>query len=201
MLIVAGNFLFGLGYGALMFWYPAFLMRVHGQSTVSAGMFVGIGMGLGALLGYLFGGWAIGRLVLRDERRRAGYPALAMLLFAPLTVIGASTANVAVAVGAFSLAFLLQASMLSGIAALTQSALHPRMRGTGAAVFNVVSGLNAVAIAPAWSGWLNDRLQPVYGQDSVRYCLFAAAVAALVAACFYLLARSTVIPNLRRLEK
>jgi MFS family permease len=201
LLMVAGNVVLGLGWGTVLFWYPAFLARVHGLGGVEIGLFVGLGTGLAAFFGYFLGGYAVERLSQIDERWRSGYPALALVIMAPLIAAGAWVPNAYLAIAAFTLATLFQASILSGIIALTQSVLAPRMRGLGAAIFNMCSGLSALGLAPLWSGILNDKLTPVFGDQAVRYSFFSAVVAGLGAACLFWLARKPLIGDLQRIDR
>lgn len=199
VLMVFGNFVLGLGFGALLFWYPAFLARVHGLGPAQVGIYAGLGMGLANLAGYLFGGIAVARLCLRNERWRAGYPALAVLLFAPALLVATWTDSLPVAVTFFCLAFFLQSSMLSGLVALVQSVLMPRMRGTGAAVFNICSGLSALGLAPMWSGLVNDLLASEFGAQSIRYSIMPAIAAAMLAALIFFFATRTSKADLARI--
>jgi MFS family permease len=191
--MVLGNFIFGLGFGVLLFWYPAFLQRVHGVSQTSTGFYSGfLGFGAASFIGYLVGGLIVTELSQRDERWRAGYAVAALLLFAPAVLFGAFGTNLAISVTCFCIAFFLQSSMLGGIVALTQNVMQPRMRGTGAAFFNVISGLSALGIAPGLAGWMNDLLKPQFGAESVRYSFLLPVVFALIAAfVFFLATRSS----------
>lgn len=197
-LMILGNVVLGLGFGVLLFWYPAFLGRVHGLSATMVGIYAGAGIGLASLVGYLFGGIAVARLCERDERWRANYPALALTVFSFALLAGAWTDNLAIAITCFSLAFFAQASMLSGIIALTQSVLPPRMRGTGAAIFNVCSGASALGIAPFWSGLVNDLLTAEFGAEAIRYSFVVAAFVALISAAIFQRASGRVEADLGR---
>lgn len=198
LLMIFGNVVLGLGYGVLLFWYPAFLGRIHDLSPAMVGIYSGSGIGLASLVGYLAGGVIVSRLAERDERWRANYPALALTVFSLALLAGAWTDSLPLAIAFFSLAFFAQASMLSGIIALTQSVLPPRMRGTGAAIFNVCSGAAALGLAPFWSGLVNDMLTAEFGAGAIRYSFVVAALVALVSAVVFQRASGRVVADLER---
>jgi MFS family permease len=196
--LVIGFSIQWLGSGAIIFWYPTFLERVHHLGSVETGTAVGVVNGLCSFAGYLVGGFLIERLSKNDDRWQAYGSALGMLCYVPATLFATFTANAFVSIALFGLATFFMTSITGSVYALAMSVLPPRARGLGAATVLVTGALMDYGLSPFWSGALTDFLRPALGSDSMRVAFVPAAATALIAAAFFGLASRHVQSDITR---
>lgn len=187
-----------LGSGAILFWYPAFLERVHHLGSVEVGTAIGLVNGLCAFAGYLAGGYFIERVSKTDDKWQAYGAAIGLLLYVPATLLAIFAADAYASIALFGLATFFMTSITGSVYALTLSVLAPRARGIGSATVLVTGALMDYGVAPFWSGALNDLLRPIYGDAAMRFVFAPAVVSALIAAACFMVASRHVVSDIKR---
>ncbi|WP_375139572.1 spinster family MFS transporter [Pseudomonas capeferrum] len=187
-LILAGG-LTTLGSYAVAMWNTSFLVRSHGLSVQDAGMLAGVICGTAAGIGGLFSGWLSDRL-----SRRAAHWQLSLPILGHLTAMSALStyllwpADPLVYLGSLPVpTAMLWCALYSFFAVwwvapsynLVTQLVAPQRRGTAMALQTIVSTLLGVGIGPLLTGLVSDLLQPLFGQESLRYALLLVSLPVL----------------------
>jgi MFS transporter, Spinster family, sphingosine-1-phosphate transporter len=182
--------LFGIPYFAMAVFGPAFLIRVHGQTTAQAGLILGIASGIGGLVGILGGGVLADALGRRDPRWRQYVPAIGVALCVP-AALGAwlvtdTHVTLVLLTLMYSLGLLCHAPAYANIQLLSAE----DMRATASAILSFCIALVGASVGPFSVGWISDHLSPQFGTGSLRYALCAVCLLfAWSAAHFFLAGR------------
>jgi predicted MFS family arabinose efflux permease len=170
------------------FWYPAFLIRVHGMNTAEVGVVLPINMALLGALGAVVGGRLADRLGLRDARWYMWVPALSSLAALPFAMAfllwpaGGSLRIADIGIP-HAIAFLLPASFLGAMwngptLAMVVGVSRPQMRSLAAAGLLSTYNFIGLGLGPLAVGAINDALSGA-GPGAVRYGLLLVALAHL----------------------
>jgi predicted MFS family arabinose efflux permease len=187
-LLVAAATLHSFSQQALLNWVPPFYARVHGLplKTVAtwAGLMVGVGGGIGAVLG----GLLLDRLVRRDRRWFAWSQAVACLAFVPLALfqIFSPTAPVSIAVGFAAMGCATFYVAPANVTA--QTLVPPRMRGVTSGVLLLIPTVFGVGLGPFLTGAMSDvfAARPGFEHTSLRFALALALVGSALAGVAFL---------------
>jgi len=198
-----------LGFAMMLFvatgvlaWMPSFLDRSHEMATDEVGMLMGLMLGLAGPLGTIVvGGVLADRLSRRDLRWGLWLVAIGALVVCPayLYMVAAPTGKLAIA--AYFVPALMGAFFQGPTAALTQAVSPVSVRATSGALLLLIGNLIGLGLGPLVIGVLSDLLEPQLGQDSLRYALLVAPVAAIVGATLYFRATRTLSEDIVRAEK
>ena len=85
-------------------------------------------------------------------------------------------------------------------AALSQAVSPVSMRATSGALLLLVCNLIGLGLGPLAFGVLSDALEPMLGQESLRYALLLAPVADIAGAILYIRATRTLHADILRAE-
>jgi predicted MFS family arabinose efflux permease len=154
-------------------WVPAFLVRVHGMSLSSVGLWFGLASGLGGFLGIVLGAVGSPLVIRRDRRWELWWPAAAYTLCIPLygyAFLGGSLAAVIVAL--FAAALVAGSGIGPGMASV-QTVSEPQLRATAIAMIMLFSALLGQGGGPLLIGIVSDFLEPSVGIMSLRWALVA----------------------------
>ncbi|SMF61602.1 spinster family MFS transporter [Allosphingosinicella indica] len=182
-----------LGYG-IAFWLPSFLSRSYGLELVDRSIVYGSVALIGGVAGVWLGGWLGDRAGARDVRGYARVPAICFLIAAPAYAIALFAPNIWVGFFLFLVPTALSLSWLGPVNAAIQHIVPPEMRATTAASFLFINNLLGIGFGTWFLGFMSDRMQASYGEESLRYSILYTLVFYLIAAVLYLIAA-------RRLEK
>jgi MFS family permease len=182
-----------MGHGILLFimngvivWLPSFLERTHGMAADSAGLQMGLALGLGGPIGMLVVSRLADRYTRRDLRWGSWVVAIGSLVLIPgyVLVLVAPTGSWAIA------AFLIPAVMGVFYAgpgtALSQALTPPHMRTTSGAIYLMITNLIGLGLGPLGYGLLSDALSGIFGSESLRYALGVSPLLVLWGAYHYL---------------
>ncbi len=154
-------------------------MRVHGLSTIQAGLGVGIAFGLGGAIGTFAGGWLADRLAQRDVRWRQWVPAIGQVLGAP-TALGAWLfSNTLLSIACLTLTYMFTLLYYAPTFATAQTLVSDRVRATASAVLLFCLTLVGSSVGPIVVGWVSDALTPQFGAMSLRYAMSLMALTIL----------------------
>jgi predicted MFS family arabinose efflux permease len=177
------------GYGSLM-WIAPFLERSFHVSRGEIGLILGPIAGLLGAAGTVLGGYLADRLGRTDLRWKGWIVGVAKFAAAPLVITAFMSSELLVA-----LAFWLPAAVLGAFyhgpgAAIVQTVTPTAMRATVSAIMLFVLNLIGLGFGPLLVGAVSDALNPVFGQESLRYSLTAMALLNIWAGIHYMLAGS-----------
>jgi MFS family permease len=159
------------------FWHTVIAMGVTNFAAAGVGSFLpqyftrqfNLGMGgtglmfgaisfLSTLAGMVSGGVLVDWISRHDKRWYVWLPGLGGLLAAPLYIASFLVPNVALALTSLTLAGAFLFLYYAPTQALLQNMVEPRMRGTAAYVFFLVSALVGFGFGPALLGFISDHL-------------------------------------------
>ena len=195
LLWFAASFTAFLAYGKGL-WTLSFFIRTHGLSTTQVGIAGAVVLGLAGMFGTWLGGQLADRWGKRDPRHILTGPAVGMLIAAPLLFLGYWLADWRLALAMLIVPTILNSLYYGPTYALVQGLVPTEQRSVAASLMLFGQNLIGLGLGPFLFGALSDALQPAYGQDSVRYVLYAAAWLGLIPALFYWLARRRLARDL-----
>lgn len=174
-----------VGYG-LSQYLVSFLMRAHGMNLVEASSFNGVMFGVFAAFGTFGCGYMCDRLAPRFPRVTNWLPAIAMLVAAPLYLVGYLARSMWVAAPFLFAGAMLNYFYMGAIFAVVYGIVRPHLRTLAAAVTILLMNLIGYGMGPPVIGLLSDNLRiKALGQAGLdnRICLAAehGQVAALCA--------------------
>lgn len=151
-------------------WIPSLLMRAGGQSIEWTGLAFAITTGPLGIAGALLAGVTTEKIAKKNPARMCRLMAFLALLFIPAILVavsgGALTMLTGYCVGLFFTMFVSTA----GYAMCIEGA-ESHLRGSTAALLQVLSNLIGFGVGPVVGGLLSDLLRPLFGDDSLRYAL------------------------------
>jgi MFS family permease len=156
------------------------------------GLIVGVTASVGAVLGTIFGGWALNHLGPRDVRWELWWPMIVFTLFALFMAPSLLIADWKTALGLQLAAFFVGAAGGGVALSALQTYVEPHRRATAIAVLLLMSSLLGLGLGPVAVGLISDLLAPSLGHESLRYALLATMGMPIWAAIhFWLAARSS----------
>ncbi|MFN3288319.1 MAG: MFS transporter, partial [Sphingomonadaceae bacterium] len=181
-----------MGYG-LIFWMPSYFMRSLGLSLIETTWFYGTLGLIGGMIGIWMGGVLGDRLGPRDRSAYARIPAIAFALSVPFYVVGLSLSWLPGVFVALMIPTALGLVWLGPVIAAVQGMVPPAMRATASAIFLLVNNLIGIGGGTLFLGRLSDLFAARFGDDSLKYAIFAGLPLYLVAALLMLLASRRLV--------
>lgn len=175
-------------YGSII-WTASFLIRVQEVSTMQAGFYLAVTLGLGAAVGQFGSGVLADRLALRDKRWYLFLPGCIGLLSVPLFALGFLGSSGFTAMAWLFIPLACNAAASGICLSLVNSIAPSSFRATASAIYFFIA--NGVGLGfGAWLiGWLSDQMVGELGNASLQYALLAVIPAAsAVAAIFFFVA-------------
>lgn len=171
--------------------FPSFLIRNHGMSIANVGLVLSLSYGFAGMIGTLTGGMLADKFGAKDKRWYTWIPLIGLMLaFFPYfyVLLGESTKGILVMLFFATVASSLY---LGPSIAICHGLVPARMRALTSAVLFFVLNMIGLGLGPFLTGLASDLLQPIAGDQSLRYAmLMTACVAPLAMLMFYLGSRS-----------
>jgi MFS transporter, Spinster family, sphingosine-1-phosphate transporter len=187
ILLAAGSASSFLSYGKAT-WGTIFFQRSHGLSPGEVGFWFGLWGGLAGIFGTWLGGWLANRYGSIDRRHVVTAPAIGMALAVPIAILGYLASDWRIALLLLMVPAALNALYYGPVYSSAQGLVPLRHRATASALLLFGQNLIGLGLGPLFFGMLSDWLQPAYGEESVRYVLYGAALMGLIpAALFWML--------------
>jgi predicted MFS family arabinose efflux permease len=175
-------------YGMLI-WTTIFFQRSHGLTAGETGVWFGLVNGIGAILGVWGGGKLGDRTMKRGAQHLLTIPAWGLILTCPFTVAALLVADWQLALALLFPAVVMSWLYVAPFYSAVQGIVPPATRAVASASILFVQNLVGLGLGPVALGFVSDRLKPEYGDDSVRYVLIVASLAAVAAGLILLSAR------------
>jgi len=183
-ILIAASVTAFLGYGKGL-WTISFFIRSHGLSTTEAGLSMAVVLGVAGVVGTWLGGKLADKFGARDKRHILTFPAFGMAVAAPVLFLGYMTEDWRIAVALLVLPTMLNAAYYGPAYGCVQGLVQPRARAVAASIMLFGQNLIGLGLGPFLFGVLSDALQPLAGQESVRWVLYGAAWLGLIPAFFF----------------
>lgn len=171
-LLIGFSIMYFFGYGIGQ-WQPAFFIRSFGMETGELGTWLAVVWGGAGLLGTYCGGALASRHAANNESLQL------RMMAAVYCGVGLISACIYLSPDQYR-AFALMAVTAFGITTTTgplfatvQTLVPQRMRATSIAIIYLFANLIGMGLGPLATGALSDALRPAYGEDSLRFALFA----------------------------
>jgi MFS transporter, Spinster family, sphingosine-1-phosphate transporter len=199
-LLLGFSVIYLFGYG-ISKWQPAFFIRSHGMQSGELGTWFAATYGLVGLLGMYAGGELASRRAAGNEKLQLKSMAVAFIGF------GAVSAGTYLSPDRyFAFAFLAFGVMAFNMAygplfATIQTLVPGRMRAMSIAIIYLFANLVGMGLGPLAAGMLSDALQPLVGDESLRYALLALCPGYLWAGWHLWRASKTVRSDLEALQE
>lgn len=183
-ILIASSVVAFLGYGKAL-WTISFFIRSHGLSTTEAGLSMAVVLGLAGVLGTWLGGKMADKFGARDKRHILTFPAVGMAIAAPILFLGYFMEDWRIAVALLIIPTILNSAYYGPAYGCVQGLVRPQARAVAASVMLFGQNLIGLGFGPFLFGVLSDALQPLAGQESVRWVLYGAAWLGLIPAFFF----------------
>ncbi len=183
-ILIAASVTAFLGYGKGL-WTISFFIRSHGLSTTEAGLSMAVVLGLAGVFGTWLGGKLADKFGARDKRHILTFPACGMALAAPILFLGYFVEDWRVAAALLVVPYILNSAYYGPAYGCVQGLVQPRARAVAASIMLFGQNLIGLGLGPFLFGVLSDALQPLAGQESVRWVLYGAAWLGLIPAFFF----------------
>ncbi|MBW8295057.1 MFS transporter [Sphingopyxis sp.] len=183
-ILIAASVVAVLGYGKAL-WTISFFIRSHGLSTTEAGLSMAVVLGLAGAFGTWLGGKMADKYGPRDKKHLLTFPAYGMAIAAPILFLGYYMEDWRVAVAMLIIPTILNSAYYGPAYGCVQGLVQPRARAVAASIMLFGQNLIGLGLGPFLFGVLSDALQPVAGQESVRWVLYGAAWLGLIPAFFF----------------
>jgi len=166
-------------------WYAAFMMRSHGMGTAELGLWLGVVLGAGGIVGLLGGGYVATRWFGDDERAQMRLSAVMIASIVPFFVVFLLHPQRYLALVALIPAVIVGNCVFGPAFALMQRLVLDEVRATPLALVLLFANLVGMGIGPQVVGILSDLLRPALGTESLRYAMLAMSFVALWSACHF----------------
>lgn len=181
---IAASFTAFLSYGKGL-WTISFFIRSHGLSTTEAGLAMAVALGISGIFGTWLGGKVADVFGKRDKRHILTLPAIGMAVAAPILFAGYWVEDWRIAVALLIVPTLLNAAYYGPAYGCVQGLVRPEARAIAASLVVFGQNLIGLGMGPLLFGVLSDSLQPIAGEESVRWVLYGAAWLGLIPAFFF----------------
>lgn len=184
LLLVAASSAAFLSYGKTT-WATIFFQRSYGLSPGQVGLYFGIVNGVAGILGTWLSGKIADYYGHTNRQHVLTAAALGMLLVAPTAILGYSMSDWRAALFLLFVPTFLGSLYYGPTYSSVQGLASPRSRAMASAVLLFFQNLIGLGLGPLLFGILSDGLKPSFGEESVRYVLYAASIMSLIPAFFF----------------
>jgi predicted MFS family arabinose efflux permease len=181
---IAASFTAFLSYGKGL-WTISFFIRSHGLSTTEAGLAMAVALGISGIIGTWLGGKMADVFGKHDKRHILTLPAIGMAIAAPILFAGYWAEDWRIAVALLILPTILNSAYYGPAYGCVQGLVRPEARAIAASLVVFGQNLIGLGMGPLLFGMLSDWLQPMAGDESVRWVLYGAAWLGLIPAFFF----------------
>ncbi|PKB25434.1 putative MFS family arabinose efflux permease [Novosphingobium kunmingense] len=197
LLLAAASACSFLSYGKTT-WTTIFFQRTHGLTPGEVGFWFGLGGGVAGIFGTWLGGWLADRFARTDRRNLVLAPAIGMALAVPMAIFGYLSADWRTSLLLLLVPTVLNSLYYGPVFSSTQGLVAPRHRAMASALLLLCQNLIGLGLGPLFFGMLSDWIKPSFGEESVRYVLYGAALLGLVPALLFWLLRPGLPAELDR---
>jgi MFS family permease len=155
----------------LMWWTPSYLVRSHHMSLADAGGALSLMNGIGGTAVLLLTLALMGKLEKMHVRAVPLYAAVTVLIGTVPSILAYGAASRQVTLFCLWIFIPLSYAPFGPTYALVQNLTPASMRAQSTAIMLFLANIANLVIAPQVVGFASDRLAPLYGAESLRWCL------------------------------
>jgi len=181
-------------------WKAVFFMRSHGMEAGELGAWLALVWGGFAVLGNYLGGYCASRFAARQERLQMRVVSLLFVINALVSIMIYLSPNKYMALTFVAITAVVTTLVGGPVFAAIQSLVNDRMRSVAVALIFLFANLIGFGLGPLAMGILSDLLNPIFGQESLRYALVLFSPGGLWVAFHYWKAANTIEDDIRRVE-
>lgn len=181
-------------------WMPSFLELSHGMGRREIADWLAILIGIGGIIGTFGGGYLADKLGARDIKWRSWVVGTTILVMFPFGIVAYMSNNTSIVLACIIFTSIAGTVYLGPTFALVQSLVAVRMRALAASVLLFILNLFGMSLGPQITGILSDVFRPSYGDDSVRWALFAVGFFSFWAALHFFLAAKHIKGDMERVK-
>lgn len=152
-------------------WLPSLLIRSYGVDVGQAGLILAFAIYPFSTAASIIAGMATDRFAAKRMQPALRLMAGAAFLIVPIILIGVLTHSFAVTLTCFAVQHVLHMFINTPGYAMAMTFVPSNMRGTTAAILQVLSNLIGFGVGPIVGGALSDALAPRFGAESLRYAM------------------------------
>jgi predicted MFS family arabinose efflux permease len=181
--------------------FPSFLIRNHGMSIADVGLVLSLVAGFSGAIGTFAGGYLADRFAHRDRRWYTWVPLLGVALaFLPYFYVLLADNTTSILAVLF-LVSIVNSLYLGPSIAISHALVPPRMRALTSAVLFFVLNMIGLGLGPFLTGLASDLLQPIAGDQNLRYAMLITACVGLLAMLMFFLGSRHLIADLDAAER
>ncbi|HWK96399.1 MAG TPA: MFS transporter [Pseudolabrys sp.] len=173
---------------ASLAWIPSFLVRSHGMSIASVGVYLAVLVGVGGAAGTWFSGAASDWLRKRDLRWSMWLIAAILIVTKPFAFGFFFVENTTIALTLFTIPAIFGAAYVGTSIAVLHNRIDGEMRPMASALFLLIVNFIGFGFGPLLVGALSDMTTGRWGTDALRYALVISQGVAIWGALHYYIA-------------
>lgn len=181
-------------------WLAAFFIRSHAMGMAELGGWLALSWGMFGFLGSYCGGYWTTKYFAHKEKCQMRAVALVLMLFGVLSVAVYLVPSKAVALSLLAISAFVVSTTNGAVFAALQSLVNDRMRAMTIAVLFLFANLIGFGLGPLALGVASDLLNPIFGQESLRYALALSCPGLFWVAFHYWQAAKTIETDIRAVE-
>jgi predicted MFS family arabinose efflux permease len=182
-------------------WLPPFFIRVHGMTPGQIGTWLALSVGAGGAIGSIGGGLLSDQLRKRFPRPEIWILAISTALTCPLLLLTVVSDELRLALAGLFLLNMFAFVWIGPTSATIQRVVPVHSRALAVGIQLSVANIISLTFGPPIVGYVSDLLRPDYGQESIRYALAFASVAAFGGTACYLSAGRFVLRDIQAAEE
>lgn len=170
---------------AMILWGPSFFIRSFNWSIASAGIWLGLAVGIGGVIGSILAGWLSDKLRRRQYGGQVLICATVAACSVPIMLVMLLAGKAEIAIAAFFLVQAISVASSPALFAALQDFAPAHNRALAFAVLSLAANLIGMGLGPVLLGYISDMLAPSLGEQSLRFALLICVVSQALAALFY----------------
>ncbi len=183
--------------GGTSFWLPSYFADTFHLSVAKAGIYSGIVLVVGGIIGTIIGGWLADYVQRRRPEGRLLVATIGFLAGAPLVLSALFLHNLALFIGMFLIAAIFLSFCTGPLQAVIQDVIRPDLRATAVGFSLLFAHILGDASSPTLIGYIAD----LNHHDLSFALLVTAPTALLLAGLVCLLGLKTVARDMRKMQE
>jgi predicted MFS family arabinose efflux permease len=196
--LIVGKAMMQIAFQAWLLWLPTFLIRVHNMTPAEMGLWFGLSSGGGAIVSSIIGGPAGDYLATLGKRWYLYFCGGATALGIPLVLVALNAESLTITLIAMFFYTMVVGTAASPSVAAGLTIVRPRMRGFVTVVTYICVNMIGAGVGPLIVGATSDWLNPIYGDQAIRYSLLIVPATLVLSSIGYFWGSLSIEQDARR---